>query len=105
MTNIRAILLSTTVSSIGTFLVMFLMFGINRGNASSDSVKNELKSKASIEYVDREIESVQNYASDADTRIIEDIKGYKGEQSDRHKSEAQQVQEKLDLIIKLIEKR
>jgi len=86
-------LINIAVSVLTACFVVFTTFALNRKGIKADNLSGKLEKKADITYVD-----------DRDGEIKSDLKDYKIQQEQRHTSEMREIDRKLDLIIKLIEK-
>ncbi len=93
MTNVmKDRLISGGIGALASLFVALTVFGLNRNAVKVDFEKEALRKKADVTYVDSR-----------DNEIKSDVQEFKQLQENRHVNEMQQVDRKLDLIIKLIE--
>lgn len=90
-TNTRNLLINIAASFVTASAVAVLAFNLNRGALKADVIDKKLSEKAPYDYVDMKAGAVKD-----------ELDIYKVEQNERHKSENQQTQEKLNIIIELI---
>ena len=94
-------IISGLIGALASFFVAVAVFGMNRNAIKVDFEKAKLDAKADVVYVDKQ-----------DGEIKSSLKDFEVQQEQRHALELQQedrkfdqVDKKLDIIIKLIEKK